>query len=107
MVSENSHKFKTSFFLNPLSNLFSTRVLEVSPDSIVYREGLFDKKERSIPTSKITDVTLEQGFAGRIFGYGSLSLQTSGSGETEIKFKNLGQARIARDLILKHISKTD
>jgi hypothetical protein len=100
-------RFKPSFLLAPVSNLFATRVLEVSPDSIVYREGFLDKKERSIPTSKITDVTLSQSLTGRIFGYGTLNLQTSGSGEAEVSFKNLGGARKARDLMLKYISKAD
>ena len=107
MEAEISKRFKPSFLLAPLSNLFSTKVLLVSPESIVYLEGLFDKKERSIPTSKITDVTLAQSFLGRILGYGSLNVQTSGSGEAEVTFKNLGGARVARDLLLKYISKAD
>jgi membrane protein YdbS with pleckstrin-like domain len=107
MDTETTKRFKPSFLLAPFSNLFSTKVLVVSPDSIVYLEGLFDKKERSIPTSKITDVTLSQSLMGRIFGYGTLNLQTSGSGEAEVTFKSLGGARTARDLMLKYISKAD
>ncbi len=107
MESSNVERFKPHFLFAPLSNLFSTRVLEVSPNRVVFITGFFDKDERTVPISKITDVSINQGIIGAIFGASHLSIQTSGTDQAEILFRNIGRARQARDLILKYIAASE
>lgn len=102
-----SQRFKPHFLLAPLSNLFSTRVLQVSSNRVVYITGFFDKDERTVPISKITDVSVSQGIFGAIIGASNLSIQTSGTDQAEILFKNMAGARKARDLILKYIADSE
>src|SRR3989304_6120579 len=104
MDQPNVKRFKPHFLMAPIANLFSPRVLEVSPNRVVYITGFFDKDERTVPISKITDVSVAQGCLGAIFGASNLSIQTSGSGEAEILFRNMGKAREARDLLLQYIA---
>ena len=107
MESTKVQRFKPHFLYAPLSNLFSTRVLEVSPNKVAFITGLFDKDERTVPISKITDVSVKQGLLANILGASNLSIQTSGSDETEILFRNITRARQARDLILKYIADSE
>jgi putative membrane protein len=107
MVDAQTKRYKPHFLFAPLANLLSTRVLEVSPNRIAYITGLFDKDERTIPISKITDVTLSQGMLGAIFGARNISIQTSGTDQAEVLVKNMSRAREARDLILKYIADSE
>ena len=104
MIDAQVKRYKPHFLFAPLANLFSTRVLEVSPNRVAYITGLFDKDERTIPISKITDVTLTQGILGAMFGARNISIQTSGTDLAEVLVKNMSRAREARDLILKYIA---
>lgn len=91
----------------PFMQILPVLVLDISPDRVLLRQGLFSKRERSIPTSKITDVSLQQNFFSGMFGIGTLYIQTAGSGDAEIVVKGLGRARAARDLLLTYIAKAD
>lgn len=104
MADIQTKRYKPHFLFAPLANLFSTRVLEVSPTRIAYITGLFDKDERTVPISKITDVTINQGLLGALFGARNISIQTSGTDQAEVLVKNMSRAREARDLILKYIA---
>lgn len=104
MDSAKPHRFKPHFILAPLASLFSTRVLQVSPNQVTYITGFFDKDDRTVPISKITDVSVNQGCLGAILGASNLVIQTSGSSDAEILFRNMAGARQARDLILKYIA---
>jgi|SRR3990172_2517311 uncharacterized membrane protein YdbT with pleckstrin-like domain len=99
-----SKRYKPHFLFAPIKNLFSTRVLEISPNRVAYITGMFDKDERSIPINKITDVTISQGLLGAMFGARNLTIQTAGSDQAELTVQNLGRGREARDLILKYIA---
>ncbi len=103
----NNKRYKPHLLLHPFANLFSTRVLEISPTRVAFITGFFDKDERTVPISKVTDVTVAQGCLGSALGASNLSIQTSGSGEAEILFKNMGKAREARDLLLKYIADSE
>jgi uncharacterized membrane protein YdbT with pleckstrin-like domain len=107
MDNTKPQRFKPAFLFAPIANLFSTRVLEVSPTRVVFITGFFDKDERTVPISKITDVSVSQGCVGAILGASNLSIQTSGTDEAEILMKNMGRARIARDLILQYIADSE
>ena len=89
----------------PFAQLLPIVTLDISPDRVILRRGLFSKTEESMPMSKITDVSLTQGFLGGMFGIGTLSNQTAGTDEAEVMVKGLGKARVARDLLLDYIAK--
>jgi uncharacterized membrane protein YdbT with pleckstrin-like domain len=91
----------------PFAQILPFVTLDVFPDRVILRKGLFGKTEESAPMSKITDVGLTQGFLGGLFGVGDLSIQTAGSDEAEMTIKRLGKARIARDLLLDYIAKAE
>lgn len=91
----------------PFAQIIFFRSLTITPEQVLLKVGVFTKKERSIPMSKITDVSLQQSLLGGIFGFGDLNIQTAGSGDVEIVFKRLGNARAARDLLLSYIAKAD
>lgn len=107
MADTSATRFKPHFLLHPFANLFSTRVLAISPNRVAFITGFFDKDERTVPISKITDVTVAQGCAGAVLGASNLSIQTSGTGDAEILFKNMAKAREARDLLLKYIADSE
>lgn len=104
MVDTQTKRYKPHFLFAPFANLFSTRVLEITPNRVAYITGLFDKDERTIPISKITDVSLTQGLLGAMVGARNISIQTSGTDQAEVLVKNMARAREARDLILKYIA---
>ena len=79
--------------------------LEVHTNHLVRRTGLFTKQERTIPLSKISDITLRQSFLGGIFGYGDLFIDTAGGPGMEVLTTGLGKARQAKDIIVDLIGK--
>lgn len=91
----------------PFAQILPVLVLDISPERVLLSQGLFSKRERSIPMSKITDVSLQQSFFGGWFGIGNLFIQTAGSGDAEVVVKGLARARVARDLLLSYIAKAD
>jgi hypothetical protein len=50
----------------------------LTTDRILSMSGIFNKKVVSMPLAKITDLTYERSILGRIFGYGSLGLESAG-----------------------------
>jgi hypothetical protein len=50
----------------------------LTTDRILSTSGIFSKKVVSLPLAKITDLTYERSFGGRILGYGKLDLESSG-----------------------------
>jgi uncharacterized membrane protein YdbT with pleckstrin-like domain len=81
----------------------SQRRIIVTNRRVIYREGLVGKKERSIPLSKITDVSVTSSLAGQVAGYGTLRIESAGSSDTEIVAEDIADARGIRDAILSLI----
>lgn len=107
MVDPNVTRFKPHFLAAPLAYLLSTRVLEIAPNHVTLITGLFDKDEKTVAISQITDVTVVQGCLGAIFDIRNLAIQTSGSDATAIVFNKMSKARKARDLLLKYIADSE
>ena len=74
--------------------------LTVTDRRVVLRRGLFNKDERQVRLEHILDVRLKQGIFGRLFGHGTLALETAGTGATEFVFKGLNQPSRVRDVIM-------
>lgn len=58
--------------------LWSVDRYVLTTDRILSITGIFNKKVVSMPLAKITDLTYEKPIVGRIFGYGSLDLESAG-----------------------------
>lgn len=77
----------------------------VLTDRRVYlTSGVFSKKERSIPISRVQDVSLRQGFMGRAFGYGDLRIESAGGSSTEIVASGFSKAAKMRSALLERMA---
>src|SRR3989344_469203 len=47
---------------------------EIWPNAIIYKTGFINTKEEKHPTEHIRAIKMEQGFFGKIFGFGTISL---------------------------------
>ena len=74
--------------------------IELRTDRLIYRTGLISKKERAASLDQVQDVLVEQGLFGRIFGYGTIAIETAGSDRTEFTFRRIAGPDDLRDAIL-------
>lgn len=59
----------------------------VTSSRLIDEYGVFTHKSKENPLDKINDIVVEQTISGRLFGYGSISVQTAAkAGETIIEF---------------------
>jgi putative membrane protein len=74
-----------------LSAYLSTRfiTLDVKEDEVVYIIGVLSVRRKHIPYAKITDVSMQQSFIERIFGLGTLEIDTAGGPGTEIMMPSM------------------
>lgn len=79
--------------------------LVVTNRRIVWRKGLINTDERSIPLNQITDVQVRQGIVGKIFGYGNVQIESAGGPLTEIVAENVRGPKRVRDAILDQLWK--
>ena len=64
----------------PLSRQIGRQMtkITITDDKLRYEYGLLSKSTRTIQLPKIQDVRVDQRFAQRLFGVGSLSIETAG-----------------------------
>ena len=63
--------------------------LTLSESEIKYCKGFLLKKETMLPTSKITESSFTQGILERIFGFGTLTIDTPGGADVAVEMKNM------------------
>ncbi len=80
-----------------------TTELHLSHSNVVYRVGILSKDVRTIHYAKITDVRLTQSIVQRIFSIGDLYINTAGTYENEIDFKNISKARQVHEFLASRI----
>lgn len=71
---------------------------------VVLQSGMLNVSERSIPLSKITDVTVKADIKGNMMNYGTLCIESAGSSGTEIVAENINDAKGMRTAILGLLS---
>lgn len=77
---------------------------ELTKSHVRIRRGVFSKYQRDIPIARIQDVTYSAGLLGRIFGYGTLRIESaSGQSGAETMYK-ISRAKQMRELILQQTS---
>jgi len=79
------------------------RRLVVTNRRVYMRSGLLSKAERSIPLSKVQDVTVRAGALGRMLGYGTVRVESAGALTTEIVATNVSDPGGVRDAILSQV----
>ncbi|MBK9944195.1 MAG: PH domain-containing protein [Kouleothrix sp.] len=84
------------------SAMMAQRKIIVTNRRVIYREGILGGRETSVPLNKITDVSLKFSAAGRLAGYGTIRVESAGSG-LEIMAEDIADARGVRDAIMKLI----
>ena len=77
-----------------------SKYIELRADRLIYRTGLISKKERAASLEQVQDVSVDQGFLGRVFGYGTIAIETAGSDATEFTFARVAGPEELRDAIL-------
>lgn len=74
--------------------------------SLVVRNGIMFKVERTIPLDKIQDLTLREGVIQKFFGLCSLQIETAGQsttpGSSDANLVGIVDARGFRDKVLQH-----
>jgi uncharacterized membrane protein YdbT with pleckstrin-like domain len=71
--------------------------LTITDKRVYKRKGIIRKNETFLRGEDIRDVTMKQGFQGRIFRYGTVEISTAGTGGSEISFSGLGSPSTVRD----------
>lgn len=66
--------------------------------------GVLKKEQMDSPTSKITSVKITQGILGRVFGYGTLSINVSGDSHDYV-FGYVDNPRRVKDELLKMVDR--
>jgi putative membrane protein len=74
--------------------------LVVFRTKVILEKGIFNKDERVIPISKVTDIRVTKGCVAGLVGYGNLYVETAGSASTEIAVLDIENPDYARDLII-------
>jgi uncharacterized membrane protein YdbT with pleckstrin-like domain len=71
--------------------------LTITDKRVYKRKGIIRKNETFLKGEDIRDVSMKQGFQGRIFRYGTVEISTAGRGGSEITFSGLGSPSTVRD----------
>ena len=80
---------------------YVNKTLAVTDRRVILRRGILSKSERSARLEHILDVILIQGPFGRLFGHGTLAIETAGTTGTEFVFPRLAGAAKARRIIVE------
>ena len=77
--------------------------LEIGDSDLIYKKGILSMKTTLIPYNKITDTRFNQTLVERIFGLGTLEVDTAGSDQIAIIVK--GFHHLDADEVLRHVRK--
>lgn len=80
----------------------STRLV-VTNRRVIWRTGLIGKSERSIPLSRVQDVSISYSVLGRIMRYGNVRVESAGGSATEIEAKGIGNPGGVQKAILEQV----
>ena len=79
----------------------------ITNKKVFVKAGVLSKRQREIPFSMITDVTVSQGVLEQIFGLYRLGIQTAGMGgrSTAVSFLGIADANTPKIIISEHMKK--
>ena len=64
--------------------IWRSESLTITDQRVLYRRGVFGRFSRSIGLGRVQDVTTSQGFIGRIFGYGTVEVESAARDGAEV-----------------------
>ena len=82
---------------------WQAKQLVVTNRRVIYRSGLIGKQERSIPLSRVQDVSIKYSVMGRFLRYGDVRVESAGGGATEIVAKGIGNPGSLQKAILEQV----
>ncbi len=85
------------WFVKHLISYF-TQVIIAKTNSLEMRQGLLNINIIEIPYSKLNSINIQQNWLGRIFDFGTISLNTGGD-EVEIVFHNITAPRELQKIV--------
>ncbi|MBU0532491.1 PH domain-containing protein [Candidatus Micrarchaeota archaeon] len=74
------------------------QVLTLEKNSITYRVGVFSHSSVVLPYQKITEASYSQGFIQRIFGVGTLRLDSAGGSQVAIYVQDVRHVDVQKTL---------
>jgi len=91
------------FFIEPECCILYTSYY-LKEDNVMEIKGVLSKKRTAIPYSSISNIVLNKGVIGRIFGYGNVTIN-SFSGDNKITLKGMKNPEKTFKFIEKRIQK--
>jgi len=82
---------------------WAAKQLIVTDRRVVWREGVITKKERSVPLSRVQDVSVKRSLIGRLLGYGDVRVESAGGPATEIVAPGIEDPEGVKEAILRQI----
>ncbi|MBL8228923.1 MAG: PH domain-containing protein [Bryobacterales bacterium] len=77
--------------------------MELAGDRLKFESGMLSKTSRSVPLSKVQDVTVSQTIGQRILGLGDLTIETAG--ETgRLRMIEINSPRVVAEKILDRVA---
>jgi uncharacterized membrane protein YdbT with pleckstrin-like domain len=88
-------------FLWPISGGMRRRFtkIEITGDKLRYETGVLSKTTRTIQISKVQDVRIDQSFRQRLFGIGTLSIETAGE-TSRLTMEDIDEPNAVADAIV-------
>lgn len=77
--------------------------LALTNRAIIRRQGVFVKKERSVPLNRVQDISISYGFIPRLLGNGDIRIETAGTEGTEIVMYDIPDPDGFRALVFQQI----
>jgi len=74
----------------------------VTDRRVLHKVGIFAHETRQCPLERIQDITVDQTFAGRLFGYGDLAIETAAE-RGQILFPTIAHPEALRTAIWTHV----
>lgn len=71
----------------------------VHADRVIVTSGWLTRRRVETTYNKVTDVTTYQGIMGRMFGFGSITINTAGSNEAPVIFAGIGRPDDVKSVI--------
>lgn len=77
------------------------KFLQVTNQRVIYCSGLLSRTERSVALENVLDVAMRRGIGGRVFGYGTIIIETAATGRAEFAMVGVRQPSRLRDAIFE------
>lgn len=83
-----------------------TAKVTITEDKLRYEVGLLSKSTRTIQLAKVQDVRVDQSFAQRMLGVGSISIETAGEA-SRLSVDNIDHPQAIADIIMQRSQHPD